>query len=77
MTACASKLALRLLRHEARTQTIRYRKELSDDRGRKLFRSYIKPGAGLRRHRGKSPEQVNYFLRSGVIGAEAHALASI
>ena len=70
-------LALRLLRHEARTQTIRYWTGLSDDRVRKLFRSYIKPGAGLRRHRGKSPEQVNYFLRSGVIGAEAHALASI
>jgi len=70
-------LAMRLIRHEARTQTIRRWTGLSDDRIRKLFRSYIKPGAGLRRHRGKSPEQVNYFLRSGVIGAEAHALASI
>lgn len=70
-------LALRLLRHEARTHTIRYWTGLSDDRVRKLFRSYIKPGAGLRRHRGKSPAQVNYFLRAGVIGAEAHALASI
>lgn len=70
-------LALRLLRHEARTQTIRYWTGLSDDRVRKLFRSYIRPGAGLRRHRGKSPAQVSFFLRAGAVGADAHALASI
>lgn len=70
-------LALRLLRHEARTHTIRHWTGLSDDRVRKLFRSYIKPGAGLRRHRGKSPAQVHYFLRAGAVGADAHALASI
>ena len=70
-------LALRLIRHEARTHTIRHWTGLSDDRVRKLYRSYIKPGAGVRRHRGKSPAQVNYFLRATSIGAEAHALASI
>jgi len=70
-------LALRLIRHEARTHTIRHWTGLSDDRIRKLFRSYIKPGAGLRRHRGKSPHQIGYFLRSSGIGADAHALASI
>jgi len=70
-------LALRLIRHEARTHTIRHWTGLSDDRVRKLYRSYIKPGAGVRRHRGKSPAQVNYFLRATSLGAEAHALASI
>jgi hypothetical protein len=70
-------LALRLIRHEARTHTIRHWTGLSDDRVRKLYRSYIKPGAGVRRHRGKSPAQVNYFLRATTVGAEAHALASI
>lgn len=70
-------LALRLLRHEARTHTIRHWTGLSDDRVRKLFRSYIKPGAGLRRHRGKSPAQVSYFLGAGATGADAHALAAI
>ncbi|MEY2624611.1 MAG: hypothetical protein EBT64_03335 [Gammaproteobacteria bacterium] len=70
-------LALRLIRHEARTHTIRHWTGLSDDRVRKLYRSYIKPGAGVRRHRGKSPAQVSYFLRATTVGAEAHALASI
>jgi len=70
-------LALRLIRHEARTHTIRHWTGLSDDRVRKLFRSYIKPGAGVKRHRGKSPGQVSFFLRATSIGADAHALASI
>lgn len=70
-------LALRLLRHEARTHTIRHWTGLSDDRVRKLFRSYIKPGSGLRRHRGKSPAQVSYFLGTGAVAADAQALASI
>lgn len=68
---------LRLIRHEARTHTIRHWTGLSDDRVRKLFRSYIKPGAGVKRHRGKSPGQVSFFLRATSIGADAHALASI
>ena len=63
-------LAMRLIRHEARTQTIRRWTGLSDDRIRKLFRSYIRPGSGVRRHRGKSPQQVGYFLRAGSTGAE-------
>lgn len=70
-------LALRLIRHEARTHTIRHWTGLSDDRIRKLFRSYIRPGAGLRRHRGKSPHQVAFFLRSSPVGGEANALAAI
>lgn len=68
-------LALRLISHEARTYTIRSWTGLSDDRVRKLFRSYIRPGAGVRRHRGKSPQQIGRFLRSGA--AQARALASM
>ena len=67
--------ALRLIGHEARTQTIRRWTGLSDDRIRKLFRSYIRPGAGVRRHRGKSPQQVGFFLRGG--SDDAHALAAM
>lgn len=68
-------LALRLISHEARTHTISSWTGLSDDRIRKLFRSYIRPGAGVRRHRGKSPQQIGRFLRSGA--AQARALASV
>jgi len=58
-------LALRMLRHEARTRTIRGYTGLSDDRIRKLYRSYL--GDARRqhpRHRGKSPHQISYFTRS-------------
>lgn len=70
-------LALRLISHEARTQTVRRWTGLTDDRVRKLYRSYIRPGSGIRRHRGKSPQQITYFTRAGAIGHEAHALASV
>ena len=65
-------LALRLIGHEARTHTIRHWTGLSDDRIRKLFRAYIRPGAGVRRRRGKSPQQASFFVRSGA-GAETAA----
>ena len=52
-------LALRLIRHEARTGTIRDWTGLSDDRIRKLFRSYAEQLGEHRvlRHRGKAPRQ--------------------
>ena len=51
-------LALRLIRHEARTFTIRQWTGLSDDRIRKLYRSYVMNQDVLikLRHRGKSPQ---------------------
>jgi hypothetical protein len=70
-------LALRFLRHEARTQTIRAWTGLSDDRIRKLYRSYL--GDARRespRHRGKSPHQVAYFTRSLRLIEETAALAT-
>ena len=58
-------LALRFLRHEARTQTIRAWTGLSDDRIRKLYHSYLDHARGaMPRHRGKSPHQVAFFTRS-------------
>ncbi len=70
-------LALRFLRHEARTQTIRAWTGLSDDRIRKLYRSYFGPlRTDLPRHRGKSPHQVSYFSRSARLQEETAAIAS-
>ena len=70
-------LALRLLRHEARTQTIRVWTGLTDDRIRNLYRSYMSRGARfVPRHRGKSPHQVAFFMRSLRIQWETAQLAS-
>jgi len=71
-------LALRFLRHEARTQTIRAWTGLSDDRIRKLYRSYMSQARRqLPRHRGKSPHQVAYFTRSLRLQEETALLASM
>jgi len=71
-------LALRFLRHEARTQTIRTWTGLTDDRIRNLYRSYMRHGARfVPRHRGKSPHQVAYFTRSLRIQWETAQLASL
>jgi hypothetical protein len=71
-------LALRFLRHEARTQTIRKWTGLSDDRIRNLYRSYMSRGAHfVPRHRGKSPHQVAYFSRSLRVQWETAQLASM
>jgi hypothetical protein len=71
-------LALRFLHHEARTQTIRAWTGLSDDRIRKLYRSYLSQARRhLPRHRGKSPHQVAYFTRSLRLQEETALLASV
>lgn len=72
-------LALRMIRHEARTCTIRAWTGLSDDRIRKLYRTYLQhaPAVPVRRHRGKSPRQVAFFMRSPAIQFEATTLASV
>ena len=70
-------LALRFLTHEARTQTIRAWTGLTDDRIRKLYRSYLSRAACYApRHRGKSPHQAAYFTRSLRIQQETAVLAS-
>ena len=72
-------LALRLIRHEARTFTIRQWTGLSDDRIRKLYRSYCQEGAAaaVTRHRGKSPRQAAFFFRNPEITFHAAQLASL
>src|SRR5215470_7784523 len=71
-------LALRFLRHEARTQTIRAWTGLSDDRIRKLYRSYMNHARRhLPRHRGRSPHQIAYFTRSLRLQEETAVLASV
>src|SRR6202140_5368147 len=74
----AMELALRFLQHEARTRTIRTWTGLSDDRIRKLYRSYMSHARRyLPRHRGKSPHQVAYFPRSLRLQQETAVLASV
>ena len=71
-------LALRFIRHEARTQTIRRWTGLSDDRIRKLYRSYSnEPGIAVSRPRGKSPQQTAFFTRSPKLKEESSLLASL
>ena len=72
-------LALRLIRHEARTRTIRSWTGLTDDRIRKLYRSYVADAGrrDVRRHRGKSPRQSAFFMRNAGIRREAAGLATL
>jgi hypothetical protein len=72
-------LALRLIRHEARTFTIRQWTGLSDDRIRKLYRSYVMQddARGVQRHRGKSPRQAAFFFRNPELNFQAAQLASL
>lgn len=59
-------LALRMIRHEARTRTIRECTGLSDDRIRKLYATYFRDGTSIsvKRRRGKSPRQISRFVKS-------------
>jgi len=72
-------LAVRMIRHEARTCTIRVWTGLSDDRIRKLYRAYLQhaPETPVRRHRGKSPRQISFFMRAPAVRFEATTLASL
>ena len=71
-------VALRFLEHEARTQTIRAWTGLSDDRIRKLYRSYMtRARRYVPRHREKSPHHISYFARSLRLRQETVWLASL
>jgi hypothetical protein len=72
-------LALRFIHHEARTHTIRAWTGLTDDRIRKLYRTYLQEagGGGVTRHRGKSPRQAAFFTRSLRMRREAAVFASV
>jgi hypothetical protein len=71
-------LAIRLIRLEARTRTIRRWTGLSDDRIRKLYRSCLRDSkSSVRRHRGKSPQRSSVCLGTGRAVRHATALASL
>ncbi len=72
-------LALRFIHHEARTHTIRAWTGLTDDRIRKLYRTYLHEagGATVARHRGKSPRLAAFFTRSTRMRREAAVFASV
>jgi len=72
-------IALRFIRHEARTRTIRVWTGLTDDRIRKLYRFYISDSdnAVPPRHRGKSPQQIGFFMRSARARQQSALFASL
>jgi len=72
-------LALRMIRHEARTRTIRECTGLSDDRIRKLYTTYFRNAGspGIRRRRGKSPRQVTRFVKNPGNQLQATTLVSL
>jgi hypothetical protein len=72
-------LAIRLLSHEARTHIITRCTGFSQDQIRKLWsRYFVAPGNRgriARRHRGKSPSSIEFFVRNPLLQAEATLLA--
>ncbi len=71
-------LALRMIQHEARTCTIRTWTGLTDDRIRKLYRSYVADhGPAIKRHRGRSPSHPAYFLKNLETRRHTAALAGL
>ncbi len=70
-------LALRMIRHEARTRTIRECTGLSDDRIRKLYATYFVDRTDIRRRRGKSPRQVQRFVKNPVNQLQATTLVAL
>lgn len=72
-------LALRMIRHEARTGTITECTGLSDDRIRKLYGTYFRRNSAtqVRRRRGKSPQQVQFFVKTPVNQLEATTLVAL
>jgi len=72
-------LALRMIRHEARTRTIRECTGLSDDRIRKLYTTYFRNSAssGVKRRRGKSPRQITRFVKNSQNQIQATTLVAL
>jgi hypothetical protein len=72
-------LAIRMIRHEARTGTIRACTGLSDDRIRKVYSTYFRggAGAGVKRRRGKSPRQVQRFVQNPASQLQATTLVAL
>ena len=72
-------LALRMIRHEARTRTIRECTGLSDDRIRKLYTTYFRNSSvsGIKRRRGKSPRQITRVVKNSQNQIQATTLVAL
>ena len=71
-------IAMRMIRHEARTGTIRYLTGLNDDRIRKLDTSYFKYGGEpVRRQRGRSPTRIAPLVRTPQRALESGVFANL
>jgi hypothetical protein len=71
-------LAMRMIRHEARTNTISYLTGLSDDRIRKVYDTYFRcAGGNVRRRRGKSPTQIAPLIESPPRALESGVLVHL
>lgn len=72
-------LALAMIQREARTNTIKRCTGLSDDRIRKLCNRYFsgRGGDGVRRRRGKSPQQTARFVRNANHQLQATTLMNL
>jgi hypothetical protein len=72
-------LAIRLIGHQARTHIITLCTGFSQDRVRKLYATYFKHrrNTAIKRHRGKSPSSVEFFVRNPWIQADASLLAHV
>jgi hypothetical protein len=70
---------MRMIRHEARTGTIRHVTGLSDDRIRKLYTSYFKfdSKSRVRRRRGKTPSQIGPLIRTPARTLESGAFVNL
>jgi hypothetical protein len=71
-------LAMRMIKHEARTGTIRYWTGINDDRIRKLYSTYFKYGdLPVRRRRGRSPTRVAPLVRTPTRALESGLFANL
>jgi hypothetical protein len=71
-------LAMRMIRHEARTGTIRYFTGLNDDRIRKLYTTYFKHSeVPVRRQRGRSPTRIGPLVRTPQRALESGVFATV
>jgi hypothetical protein len=68
-----------MIRHEARTRTIRECTGLSDDRIRKVFSTYFRNSGDtdVKRRRGKSPRQVQRYVKNPASQLQATTLVAL
>jgi hypothetical protein len=72
-------LALRMLKHEARTSTISAWTRFSPERIRNLAKSHLRehPSRDIERHRGPSPKQLTPLLINPMVRSEVAALGAL